>query len=233
MSTKFKITHTQLPLLQQQHIHIFIFVMAMKYKCIFLFLHLLSLQIIYALAVSLVKVQPQDQRQQLLPLLLPPDSPASTISRGDFSSSNSLTIQPRQSLESLSPKRFFDFITDPSLLITILHSLEVAYWTFPFGFLLKPIINFFRVPNRRSLDSRSINIPTAFSPFAPGQIDRPQLAPQQQPASGENIRSVRSVNNKVNLYHLKLLSSLAKFDSLNNNNINKNSNVKSNNHQIM
>jgi len=57
------------------------------------------------------------------------------------------------SLESLSPKRFFDFITDPSLLITVLHSLEVAYWTFPFGFILTPVINFFRVPNRkRSLE---------------------------------------------------------------------------------
>lgn len=53
------------------------------------------------------------------------------------------------SLESLSPKRFFDFLTDPSLLITVLHSLEVAYWTFPFGFILTPVINFFRVPNRR------------------------------------------------------------------------------------
>ena len=53
------------------------------------------------------------------------------------------------SIESLSPKRFFDFLTDPSLLITVLHSLEVAYWTFPFGFILTPVINFFRVPNRR------------------------------------------------------------------------------------
>jgi hypothetical protein len=53
------------------------------------------------------------------------------------------------SMESLSPKRFFDFLTDPSLLITVLHSLEVAYWTFPFGFILTPVINFFRVPNRR------------------------------------------------------------------------------------
>lgn len=61
----------------------------------------------------------------------------------------------RRSLEQLSPKRFFDFLTDPSLLITILHSLEVAYWTFPFGFVLTPVINFFRVPNRRSLDPGS------------------------------------------------------------------------------
>lgn len=61
----------------------------------------------------------------------------------------------RTSLEQLSPKRFFDFLTDPSLLITVLHSLEVAYWTFPFGFVLTPVINFFRVPNRRSLDVMS------------------------------------------------------------------------------
>lgn len=63
--------------------------------------------------------------------------------------------EPRTSLEQLSPKRFFDFLTDPSLLITVLHSLEVAYWTFPFGFVLTPVINFFRVPNRRSLDIMS------------------------------------------------------------------------------
>ena len=171
-------------------------VMAMKYKYIFFFLHLLSLQIIYALAVSLVKVQ----QDQLIP----------SISKDDISR-NSISIQARQSLESLSPKRFFDFITDPSLLITILHSLEVAYWTFPFGFLLKPIINFFRVPNRRSLDSSSpfkttpsSNSLSSFSPS--GQIERQQ-----------NIRTVRSINHKVNLYHLKLLSSLAKFDSYNDN----------------
>jgi hypothetical protein len=63
--------------------------------------------------------------------------------------------EKRSSLEQLSPKRFFDFLTDPSLLITVLHSLEVAYWTFPFGFVLTPVINFFRVPNRRSLDAKS------------------------------------------------------------------------------
>lgn len=51
---------------------------------------------------------------------------------------------------AIQPRRLFDFITDPSLLITVLHSLEVAYWTFPMGFALSPIINFFRVPNRRS-----------------------------------------------------------------------------------
>lgn len=62
-------------------------------------------------------------------------------------------FEARTSLEQLSPKRFFDFLTDPSLLITVLHSLEVAYWTFPFGFILTPVINFFRVPNRRSSDS--------------------------------------------------------------------------------
>ena len=41
------------------------------------------------------------------------------------------------------------FVTDPALLVTILHSLEVAYWTLPFGMVVKPIINLFRIPNRR------------------------------------------------------------------------------------
>lgn len=41
------------------------------------------------------------------------------------------------------------FVTDPALLVTILHSLEVAYWTLPFGVIFKPIMNLFRMPNRR------------------------------------------------------------------------------------
>ena len=49
------------------------------------------------------------------------------------------------------------FVTDPALLVTILHSLEVAYWTMPFGFLLQPIINLFRMPNRRSDTSSGFN----------------------------------------------------------------------------
>lgn len=53
-------------------------------------------------------------------------------------------IQPRSSITA--------FVTDPALLVTILHSLEVAYWTLPFGFIIKPIINLFRMPNRRSDD---------------------------------------------------------------------------------
>lgn len=60
------------------------------------------------------------------------------------------TADKRVIAEAVSPRRLFDFVTDPSLLITILHSLEVAYWTFPFGFLLMPVINFFRVPNKRN-----------------------------------------------------------------------------------
>lgn len=54
------------------------------------------------------------------------------------------SIQPRSSITA--------FVTDPALLVTILHSLEVAYWTLPFGFIMKPIINLFRMPNRRSDD---------------------------------------------------------------------------------
>lgn len=196
----------------------------MKYKCIFFFLHLLSLQIIYTVAVSLVKVKPEQdqqqqqhqQEQQLVPLLgkslilninKENQNEISSLISSNKISARSMKIEPRQ-LEALSPKRFFDFITDPSLLITVLHSLEVAYWTFPFGFLLKPIINFFRVPNRRSLDYSSVQtIPTT------GKLS---LSSSPQPHQLAH-RSVRSVNPKVNFYHLKLLSSLAKYDSMNNN----------------
>ncbi|KAI1307216.1 hypothetical protein HDE_00828 [Halotydeus destructor] len=64
------------------------------------------------------------------------------------------TLDPQTLIEeglpvSFSPRRLFDFLTDPSLIITILHSLEVAYWNLPGGFLLMPVINFFRVPNKR------------------------------------------------------------------------------------
>lgn len=50
------------------------------------------------------------------------------------------------------------FITDPSLLVTILHSLEIAYWTLPFGFILTPIMNIFRMPNRRRNDDQPIQL---------------------------------------------------------------------------
>ena len=62
---------------------------------------------------------------------------------------NGVTNQRRQA-DAVSPRFIFDFLTDPSLVVTILHTLEVAYWTLPLGFLLMPIINFFRVPNRRN-----------------------------------------------------------------------------------
>jgi len=65
--------------------------------------------------------------------------------------------------EQVSPRRLFDFVTDPSLIITILHSLEVAYWTFPFGFLLMPVINFFRVPNKRSAKLKTSTLPLGLS----------------------------------------------------------------------
>lgn len=111
----------------------------------------------------------------------------------------------RRQLESLSPKRFFDFITDPSLLITVLHSLEVAYWTFPFGFLLKPVINFFRVPNRRSLET-----PGAVFPVVPSSVAS-SVTNVHQP----HVRASRSLRDQVDLYRGRLLSSLAKYDSLN------------------
>jgi len=49
----------------------------------------------------------------------------------------------------IKPRSITAFVTDPALLVTILHSLEIAYWTMPFGFILTPIINLFRMPNRR------------------------------------------------------------------------------------
>lgn len=53
------------------------------------------------------------------------------------------SLKKRNSIEAISPRRIFDFITDPSLIITILHSLEVAYWSFPMGFLLMPVSQLF------------------------------------------------------------------------------------------
>ena len=71
-------------------------------------------------------------------------------------------IDMSQVLKLLSPQRhdkiekrsITAFVTDPALLVTILHSLEVAYWTLPFGFILTPIINLFRMPNRRRMEVR-------------------------------------------------------------------------------
>lgn len=53
------------------------------------------------------------------------------------------------SRDKIEPRGLTAFVTDPALLVTILHSLEIAYWTLPFGFILTPIINLFRMPNRR------------------------------------------------------------------------------------
>lgn len=148
-------------------------VIAMSCRCLRLLVHLLLLLVYCAtvtVAVSLEKTH----------------SPS-------LSSGPPVSASARQ-LESLSPKRFFDFITDPSLLITVLHSLEVAYWTFPFGFLLKPVINFFRVPNRRSLDSPSSIVST-------GSLHHEPTSP--------------SLAGQVNVYQGKLLASLAKYHSLN------------------
>ena len=51
--------------------------------------------------------------------------------------------------DPIEPRILLDFLADPSIFVTMLSSLEQMYMTFPFGFLLKPIVNFFRVPNRR------------------------------------------------------------------------------------
>jgi len=105
-------------------------------------------------------------------------------------------IQPRSgSIESLSPKRFFDFITDPSLLITVLHSLEVAYWTFPFGFVLSPIINFFRVPNRR----RSLEDKQTWKPFSHDTSLNRRMSPQEE---------------QLNMLYARFLQSLQQYHKL-------------------
>ena len=59
---------------------------------------------------------------------------------------------------SIEPRSITAFVTDPALLVTILHSLEIAYWTLPFGFILTPIINLFRMPNRRTGSQSDINV---------------------------------------------------------------------------
>ena len=62
--------------------------------------------------------------------------------------------------ESLEPRILLDFIADPSIFVTMLSLLEQMYLTVPFGFLLKPVVNFFRVPNRRrkrSMESSVLN----------------------------------------------------------------------------
>ena len=58
-----------------------------------------------------------------------------------------LLPRPRDKIQARSS--LIPFLTDPALLVTILHSLEIAYWTLPFGFILSPIMNLFRIPNRR------------------------------------------------------------------------------------
>jgi len=51
-------------------------------------------------------------------------------------------------------RQLLDFFADPSLVVSILHTLEVAYWTLPFGFILTPLLNLLRMPNRRSSRNR-------------------------------------------------------------------------------
>lgn len=71
----------------------------------------------------------------------------------DMSQVLSLLSNPRH--DKIEKRSITAFVTDPALLVTILHSLEVAYWTLPFGFILTPIINLFRMPNRRRIGVRN------------------------------------------------------------------------------
>lgn len=76
------------------------------------------------------------------------ESDGATMKRDVFTSPMDTDIRRIQGPE---PRLTLDFMLDPSLFVSILHSLEVAYWTLPFGFLLIPILNIFRVPNRRAV----------------------------------------------------------------------------------
>lgn len=81
-------------------------------------------------------------------------------SRGDISTSaidvsRVLRFLQSKSAPKMEARSITAFVTDPALLVTILHSLEVAYWTLPFGFILTPIINLFRMPNRRRIETRT------------------------------------------------------------------------------
>lgn len=71
----------------------------------------------------------------------------------DMSPVLKLLSNPRH--DKIEKRSITAFVTDPALLVTILHSLEVAYWTLPFGFILTPIINLFRMPNRRRIGVRN------------------------------------------------------------------------------
>ena len=66
-----------------------------------------------------------------------------------------LNLLSSQRHDKIEKRSITAFVTDPALLVTILHSLEIAYWTLPFGFILTPIINLFRMPNRRRMDVRN------------------------------------------------------------------------------
>lgn len=128
--------------------------------------------------------------QSLMPVASPSSGSPAHMSGPQVLVARRSEAEARNSLEQLSPKRFFDFLTDPSLLITVLHSLEVAYWTFPFGFILTPVINFFRVPNKRSLESMR-----------------------------KSERVKRETHDRLKMLHLRLLKSMAKAETYKRSNI--------------
>ncbi|KAI2797851.1 hypothetical protein RDWZM_000882 [Blomia tropicalis] len=89
-----------------------------------------TILIVHSVPINLMNAQPNNKKMDRRMDLI--DTSKRLISQGR--SFNTITA----------------FVTDPALLVTILHSLEVAYWTLPFGFILSPIINLFRMPNKRS-----------------------------------------------------------------------------------
>lgn len=46
-------------------------------------------------------------------------------------------------------KRSVQTIFDPQVWIAIIYTLESVFMSVPFGFIIGPLANFFRVPNRR------------------------------------------------------------------------------------
>jgi hypothetical protein len=92
-----------------------------------------------------------------------------------------MSASPSTDRRSVAESRmFFDFLLDPSMMVTILHSLEMAYWSLPFGFLLMPLINFFRVPNRRrSAAARLDSLESQLKPEALRNQPFPASLPQE------------------------------------------------------
>ena len=73
--------------------------------------------------------------------------------------------QPDTQIKKLVMKNFgklnsrfgVQFLFDPVYLITLIHNLEKAYWS-PFRFLVKQLLKFYEMPNRRQLNEKKFKI---------------------------------------------------------------------------